>query len=137
MTTPARHCLFYRFAARNRISVAHRNLPGLLIPLYLTVRTVITLVRALQKEPGTYPEFARALLACYTQVRTLPADSVQLLEPYLLLRDVFILNFVTVAAPVNTDVASWGPARVAGVMANMQAYVEGHPYPGTLIPEQS
>ncbi|WP_405682327.1 hypothetical protein [Streptomyces sp. NBC_00057] len=48
MTSPARHRLFYRLAARNRVSVAYRNLPGPLIPLYLTVWTAITLVRALR-----------------------------------------------------------------------------------------
>ncbi|MEU9270092.1 hypothetical protein AB0E04_32215 [Streptomyces sp. NPDC048251] len=65
-------------------------------------------------------------------MRALPADWNRLLEPYLLLRDAFILNFVTAAAPVNADVASWGPRRIAGIVATMQAYLEDHPYPGTL-----
>ncbi|MET8956697.1 hypothetical protein [Streptomyces sp. NPDC004533] len=42
----------------------------------------------------------------------------------LLLRDAFILNFVTQNAPVNADVASWGPRRIAGIVANMQAYLD-------------
>ncbi|MFF1505678.1 hypothetical protein ACFVZR_39095 [Streptomyces sp. NPDC058316] len=70
-------------------------------------------------------------------MRPLPADFARLLEPYLLLRDAFILNFVTTAAPVNAGVASWGPVRIAGIVASMQAYVEGYPYPGTLTFEQS
>ncbi|MFE7402752.1 PIG-L family deacetylase [Streptomyces sp. NPDC057557] len=47
VTSPARHRLFCRLAARNRIAVAYRNLPGPLIPEYLAVRTVITSMRAL------------------------------------------------------------------------------------------
>ncbi|MCZ1012192.1 glycosyltransferase family 2 protein [Streptomyces lydicus] len=46
VTSPARHRQFHRLAARNRISVAYRNLPAPLIPLYLTAWTVITLARA-------------------------------------------------------------------------------------------
>ena len=103
----------------------------------LDIATVLSSVhRIARKEPGAYEEFARAFLDGYTQVRPLPADSARLLEPYLLLRDAFILNFVTTAAPVNADVASWGPGRIAGIVANMQAYLEGHPYPGTLTSEQ-
>jgi hypothetical protein len=48
VTGPARHRLFWRLAARNRISVAYRNLPGPLIPPYLTVWTALTLTRALR-----------------------------------------------------------------------------------------
>jgi Ser/Thr protein kinase RdoA (MazF antagonist) len=93
--------------------------------------------RIARKEEGAYEVFARAFLASYTQVRHLPTNWARLLEPYLLLRDAFILNFVTTAAPLNADVASWGPRRIAGIVANMQAYVEGRPYPGTLTSEQS
>lgn len=85
-----------------------------------------------QKEPGAYEDFARAFLAGYTRVRPLPADFGRLLEPYLLLRDTFVLNFVTAATPVNADVASWGPGRIARIVTNMQAYLDGSPYPGTL-----
>lgn len=103
----------------------------------LDIATVLSSVhRIARKEPGAYEEFARAFLDGYTQVRPLPADSARLLEPYLLLRDTFILNFVTTAAPVNAGVASWGPGRIAGIVATMQAYLEGRPYPGTLTSEQ-
>ncbi|MCC2275441.1 phosphotransferase [Streptomyces sp. ET3-23] len=103
----------------------------------LDIATVLSSVhRIAREEGGAYEEFARAFLAGYTEVRPLPTDSARLLEPYLLLRDAFILNFVTTAAPVNADVASWGPRRIAGIVANMQAYLEGHPYPGTLTSEQ-
>ncbi|MFF4531656.1 phosphotransferase enzyme family protein [Streptomyces sp. NPDC001407] len=102
----------------------------------LDIATVLSSVhRIAQKEEGAYEEFARAFLAGYAQVRPLPTDSGRLLEPYLLLRDVFVLNFVTSAAPVNADVASWGPRRIAGIAANIQTYLEGRPYPGTLASE--
>ncbi len=104
----------------------------------LDIATVLSSVhRIAQKEPGAYEKFARAFLASYTQVRPMPTNWARLLEPYLLLRDAFILNFVTTAAPVNADVASWGPRRIAGIVANMQAYGEGRPCPGTLAAEQS
>ncbi|MEW2498154.1 phosphotransferase [Streptomyces nodosus] len=99
----------------------------------LDIATVLSSIRRIAwKQPGSYEQFARDFLVGYTKVRPLPVDSGRLLEPYLLLRDVFVLNFVTTAAPVNADVALWGPARIAGIVANMQAYVEGDPYPGTL-----
>lgn len=41
-----------------------------------------------------------------------------------------ILNFVTAAVPVNASVAAWGPLRIAGILANMRAYLDGGPYPG-------
>jgi Ser/Thr protein kinase RdoA (MazF antagonist) len=99
----------------------------------LDIATVLSSVhRIARTEPDAYEEFAHAFLAGYTQVRPLPIDAGPLLEPYLLLRGAFILNFVTTAAPVNADVAAWGPGRIAGIVANMQAYLDGCPYPGTL-----
>ncbi len=51
-------------------------------------------------------------------------------EDFLLLRDAFIVNFVT--SSTNTEVATWGPRRVAGLIAQMQAHLAGDTYPGTL-----
>ncbi|MFQ6196968.1 phosphotransferase enzyme family protein [Streptomyces sp. NPDC000405] len=104
----------------------------------LDIATVLSSIhRIARTEKGAYETFAHAFLTGYTQVRPLPTDTARLLEPYLLLRDAVILNFVTTAAPVNADVASWGPRRIAGIVAHMQAYLEGCPYPGTLSSEQS
>jgi len=44
-TTPARHETYYRLNARNRVWVARRNLPWPLVVVYLTVWTVLTVVR--------------------------------------------------------------------------------------------
>ncbi|MFF8608347.1 glycosyltransferase family 2 protein [Streptomyces sp. NPDC015346] len=44
-TSPARHAVYYRFTARNRVWLARRRLPAALIPVHLGIWTAITLVR--------------------------------------------------------------------------------------------
>ncbi|MEV0598424.1 glycosyltransferase [Streptomyces sp. NPDC050315] len=44
-TSPARHAVYYRMTARNRVWLAKRHLPALLVPVYLGIWTVLTLVR--------------------------------------------------------------------------------------------
>lgn len=44
-TTPARHAIFYRTNARNRVWVARRNLPWPLVPVYLANWVLVTMVR--------------------------------------------------------------------------------------------
>ncbi|MFF0477900.1 glycosyltransferase family 2 protein [Streptomyces sp. NPDC004284] len=44
-TSPARHAVYYRMTARNRVWLAKRNLPALLVPVYLGVWTLLTLAR--------------------------------------------------------------------------------------------
>lgn len=44
-TLPTRHDVFYRMNARNRVLIARRNLPLVLIPVYLSTWTVLTVVR--------------------------------------------------------------------------------------------
>lgn len=44
-TSPARHALYYRMIARNRVWLARRNLPAPLIPLYLGTWLLLTLLR--------------------------------------------------------------------------------------------
>ncbi|MDQ0988248.1 GT2 family glycosyltransferase [Streptomyces sp. V2I9] len=44
-TAPSRHAVYHRMVARNRVWLARRNLPGPLIPLYLGVWLLLTLVR--------------------------------------------------------------------------------------------
>ncbi|CAM5267340.1 Glycosyl transferase OS=Streptomyces fumanus OX=67302 GN=GCM10018772_62060 PE=3 SV=1 [Streptomyces fumanus] len=45
-SSPARHAVYYRMTARNRVWLAKRHLPALLVPAYLGVWAVLTLVRA-------------------------------------------------------------------------------------------
>lgn len=44
-TAPSRHAVYHRMVARNRVWLARRNLPLPLVPVYLAVWMVLTLVR--------------------------------------------------------------------------------------------
>lgn len=44
-TAPSRHAVYHRMVARNRVWLARRNLPALLVPVYLTVWLLLTLAR--------------------------------------------------------------------------------------------
>ncbi|MFG2830289.1 glycosyltransferase family 2 protein [Streptomyces sp. NPDC048434] len=44
-TAPARHAVYHRMVARNRVWLARRNLPALLVPVYLGVWLLLTLAR--------------------------------------------------------------------------------------------
>lgn len=44
-TSPARHAVYYRMTARNRVWLAKRHLPALLVPVYLGVWAALTLAR--------------------------------------------------------------------------------------------
>ncbi|MFE1415563.1 glycosyltransferase family 2 protein [Streptomyces sp. NPDC058746] len=44
-TSPARHAVYYRMTARNRVWLAKRHLPGPLVPVYLGVWTLLTVAR--------------------------------------------------------------------------------------------
>jgi GT2 family glycosyltransferase len=44
-TSPARHAEFYRMTARNRVWLARRHLPALLVPIYLGTWILLTVAR--------------------------------------------------------------------------------------------
>ncbi|MDH6214620.1 glycosyltransferase family 2 protein [Streptomyces pseudovenezuelae] len=50
-TSPARHAIYYRVTARNRVWLVRRRLPLLLIPVHLGIWTLLTLVRT-RSGPG-------------------------------------------------------------------------------------
>ncbi|WP_234285198.1 glycosyltransferase family 2 protein, partial [Streptomyces venezuelae] len=56
-TSPARHAVYYRMTARNRVWLAKRNLPAVLVPVYLGVWTLLTLART-RSLPGLASWFA-------------------------------------------------------------------------------
>ncbi|MEU9293810.1 glycosyltransferase family 2 protein [Streptomyces sp. NPDC048266] len=56
-TSPARHAVYHRMTARNRVWLAKRNLPALLVPVYLGVWTLLTLARS-RSLPGLASWFA-------------------------------------------------------------------------------
>ncbi|MEU7354302.1 glycosyltransferase family 2 protein [Streptomyces albidoflavus] len=68
LTGPARHALYHRLAARNRIWIAHRNLPAPLLPLYLSAWTAITLARAVRG--GELDQTLRGMREGWTTRRT-------------------------------------------------------------------
>lgn len=45
LTAPSRHAVYHRMVARNRVWLARRNLPWLLVPIYLGVWMLLTLLR--------------------------------------------------------------------------------------------
>ncbi|MGC9410296.1 glycosyltransferase family 2 protein [Streptomyces sp. DZ1-3] len=64
-TSPARHAVYYRMTARNRVWLAKRHLPAPLVPAYLTVWTLLTLARTrswggLRAWAGGFAEGVRA-----------------------------------------------------------------------------
>ncbi|QKV95287.1 glycosyltransferase [Streptomyces sp. NA02950] len=64
-TSPARHAVYYRMTARNRVWLARRHLPLPLIPLYLGSWTLLTLLRTraldgLRAWAGGFAEGVRA-----------------------------------------------------------------------------
>lgn len=48
VTSPTRHTEYYRLNARNRVWLAKRNLPWILVPLYVLSWTAVQLVRSLR-----------------------------------------------------------------------------------------
>ncbi|WP_455356303.1 glycosyltransferase family 2 protein [Streptomyces sp. SYSU K217416] len=50
-TSPARHAVYYRMTARNRVWMARRHLPAVLVPLYLGAWVALTVVRT-RSVPG-------------------------------------------------------------------------------------
>ncbi|MFJ5921594.1 glycosyltransferase family 2 protein [Kitasatospora sp. NPDC092948] len=50
-TSPARHAVYYRYTARNRVWLAKRRLPAPLVPLYLATWLLLTLAR-IRSLPG-------------------------------------------------------------------------------------
>ncbi len=57
-SSPARHAVYYRMNARNRVWVARRNLPALLIPLYLGAWTALTIARNVRRPDALRVWFA-------------------------------------------------------------------------------
>jgi GT2 family glycosyltransferase len=50
VTSPARHAMFYRFNARNRVWLARRRLPWPLVPAYTGTWLVLTVLRTRDRE---------------------------------------------------------------------------------------
>ncbi|MFE7531250.1 glycosyltransferase family 2 protein [Kitasatospora sp. NPDC057542] len=55
---PARHALYQRLVARNRVWVAYRRLPAPLVPVYITMWVIITALRSRRSPRTLAPWFA-------------------------------------------------------------------------------
>ena len=60
-TSPARHAVFYRHNARNRVWIARRNLPAPVLVLYLFNWTLVTLAR-LVRTPSAIPTWVKGFV---------------------------------------------------------------------------
>ncbi len=58
VTSPTRHDSYYRMNARNRVWLAKRNLPWILVPFYVGSWTAVQLVRWGRNRQGLKPWFA-------------------------------------------------------------------------------
>ena len=58
VTSPTRHNNYYRMNARNRVWLAKRNLPWILVPFYVGSWTAVQLVRWTRNPRGISPWFA-------------------------------------------------------------------------------
>ncbi len=67
-TSPTRHAVFHRMVARNRVWLAKRHLPALLVPLYLGVWTAMTVART-RRRRGCGPGWAGSPRECAPRAR--------------------------------------------------------------------
>ena len=58
VTSPTRHDNYYRLNARNRVWLAKRNLPWILVPFYVGSWTIVQLVRWTRNRQGLKPWFS-------------------------------------------------------------------------------
>ena len=58
VTSPTRHDSYYRMNARNRVWLAKRNLPWIMVPFYVGTWTTVQLVRWTRNRHGLKPWFA-------------------------------------------------------------------------------
>jgi hypothetical protein len=66
-----------------------------------------------------------AYLAGYTQVRGLSINIDAYLQTFKVMRDMGVVNFIL--SSKNARVQEWGVARLAMLMEQMKAYLEGKP----------
>ena len=74
-TAPSRHAVYHRMVARNRVWLARRNLPAPLVPVYLGVWLLLTLLRR-PSGPALKAWFGGFREGWATPVRTPPSHEV-------------------------------------------------------------
>lgn len=89
----------------------------------LDVATFLSSLRRVVGDTPTYAAWRTAYVAGYAGVRVLPARLDAHLRTFAVLRDMVIVNFVL--GSTNAQVQHWGPARVAGIMHDLEGYLAG------------
>jgi len=89
----------------------------------LDVATFLSSLRRVVSDTSTYAALRTAYVAGYVEVRALPALLDAHLRTFAVLRDMVIVNFIL--GSTNAQVQHWGPARVAGIMHDLERYLAG------------
>jgi len=89
----------------------------------LDVATFLSSLRRVVSDTPTYAALRTAYVAGYAEVRALPAMLDARLRTFAVLRDMVIVNFIL--GSTNAQVQHWGPARVAGIMHDLEGYLAG------------
>jgi Ser/Thr protein kinase RdoA (MazF antagonist) len=88
---------------------------------------IASLLEAIQRRVANnrhdYLVMREAYLAGYTQVRNLPLNIDAYLQTFKVMRDMGTVNFIL--SSKNARVQEWGVARMAMLMEQMRAYLEG------------
>ncbi len=89
----------------------------------LDVATFLSSLRRVESDTPTYAALRTAYMTGYVEVRALPALLDVHLRTFAVLRDMVIVNFIL--GSTNAQVQHWGPARVAGIMHDLERYLAG------------
>ena len=81
--------------------------------------------RRVASNQHNYLAIREAFLAGYEQVRGLPPNNDAYLQTFKVIRDMGVVNFILRSK--NARVQEWGVARLAMLMEQMRAYLEGKP----------
>ena len=89
----------------------------------LDIATVLSSVRRVVPDSHTYAALRAAYLSGYAALRPLPPALDAQLPTFAVLRAMVIVNFIL--ASTNAQVQTWGPARIAGILHDMERYLAG------------
>lgn len=101
-------------------------------PFMLDIATMLSSARRAFVEQPAYHRFATSYLKAYREVRPLPGG-MRNITAYLVMRDMIIVDFIL--ASDNLTVATWGPARIDGILRRFRDHLDTGRYPGDDLPE--
>lgn len=89
----------------------------------LDIATVLSSLRRVVPDSHTYAALRAAYLSGYAELRPLPPALDAQLPTFAVLRAMVIVNFIL--ASTNAQVQTWGPARIAGIVHDLERYLAG------------